>query len=777
MLEFGHTEHNSRPDRRGLKLCLPLLLIAATLSMQGALAAEREEMMITAQKRGEQALQDVPIAVQAISSDQIRNAAALELSDIAPWISSLIVQDLGPGDRKYIIRGVNSTATSAVGVYYGEAPITSRTKQDGGGRQADIELHDIERIEVLKGPQGTLYGASSSAGTIRYVPNRPDASALDYNVGGLLSTTEDGGENYNINGMVNVPIVSDTLALRAVGWYTQEDGFIDNLLLNQEDINDNEVTGAKLAGEWLISDNWTLSAFGLYQNREVGGSSRQMPILQDTLATNRAGPDVEPTLTALGFGQPDGAVRTTQQYAVTPWDEDTTLLNGTLEWDTGPGNLVATVSYFEREIDFHFDSSPICIFFVSCSLSGPVVTADTFQPQTREVTSAEARWSSAFDGPVQFVAGGFYSTEDKTFASQVVETGADGIQLSPFEPGADIPGQNATVFGRIKEDELDQWAVFGEVEWFITDQWSVLGGVRYYDFEINSSNVETQPFFAVPSLVPTNFTEEGDEVTYKANVTYRITDDALIYATYSEGYRPGGTNDIAFIEPGTTPPPPGFGPDNLSNYEIGWKTSIMENRIDINGALFYIDWEDLQTATFDPDSPFNIVRNAGEAEITGVEFDISATPVDGFYLNLSGSFQNAEYASDVPGNDPNVPFALDGQSIPNVPDFQFGAIVEYSWQAFGQTEAMIRGDWSFQDDRIIFPNDPANDIPLDSFHLFGVRAALEADNWTVALFVRNLFDEDNAAFDGINSAQDPRGIVTARPRTIGVQLQYRMGSR
>ena len=127
MLEFGHTEHNSRPDRRWLKLCLPLLLIAATLSMHGALAAEREEMMITAQKRGEQALQDVPIAVQAISSDQIRDAAALELSDIAPWISSLVVQDLGPGDRKYIIRGVNSTATSAVGVYYGEAPIPSRT--------------------------------------------------------------------------------------------------------------------------------------------------------------------------------------------------------------------------------------------------------------------------------------------------------------------------------------------------------------------------------------------------------------------------------------------------------------------------------------------------------------------------------------------------------------------------------------------------------------------------------------------------------------------------
>ena len=140
-------------------------------------------------------------------------------------------------------------------------------------------------------------------------------------------------------------------------------------------------------------------------------------------------------------------------------------------------------------------------------------------------------------------------------------------------------------------------------------------------------------------------------------------------------------------------------------------------------------------------------------------------------------FSNVGGSGGFTGNDTNVPFALDGQSIPNVPDFQFGAIAEYSWQAFGSNEATIRGDWSFQDDRIIFPNDPANDIPLDSFHLFGLRAALEADNWTVALFVKNLFDEDDAAFDGINSAQDPRGIVTARPRTIGVQLQYRMGAR
>ncbi len=748
---------------------LALLTCAGIASVtQAAWAAEMEEIMITATKRGEQALQEVPIAVQAFTGDQIRRQVALELIDLAPQISSLIVQDLGPGDRKYIIRGVNSTATAAVGVYYDETPITARSKQDGGGRQAAIELVDIDRIEVLKGPQGTLYGASSSAGTIRYIPNRPDPTGIDATVGSFVSTTEDGGENYHVDGMFNLPVVEDVLALRGVGWYTNEDGFVDNILLGNDDINDNEVWGLKLGGEWLINEDFTWSAFTIYQDRDVGGTSRQMPIVQDTLATNRADPAIEPSLTALGFGQPSGDERTTQSYTQTPWDEETTLVGTKVEWGIGPGNLLASVNWFKREVKFRFDSSPICMFFGGC----PQFAADTFQPQEREVTSGEIRWASDLSGPVQFVVGGFVSNEDKDFEVQVVESGSNGNPVAPFSPG-----DPATIFGRTKSDDLDQYALFGEVEWYINDQLSVLGGIRYYDFEIDSSNVETQPFFAVPSLVPVKFNVDGDEVTYKANLTYRFTDQALGYATYSEGYRPGGTNDIAFIAPGDPPPPPGFGPDKLKNYELGWKTEWLDQSLTFNGALFYIDWEDLQTATFDPNSPFNVVRNAGEAEITGVEFDLTATPIEGLYLTLTGSIQNAEYNDDVPGSDPATPFARDGDDIPNVPDYQFGAVGEYTWQVFGDKEASVRADWSYLDDRITAPNDSSSNIDLDSFHLVGLRAGIETDYWTAALFVRNLFDEDESAYDGINTPQDPRAIVTARPRTIGVQFEYRVGGR
>jgi len=762
MLDYRDTKHKA-PNRRFLKLGTAALVVVGMLLAQGAVA--REEMLITSSKRGAQSLQEVPIAVQALGAEDIQQSVALDIAELAPQISSFVVQDLGPGDRKYIIRGVNSTATAAVGVYYDEAPMTARSKQDGGGRQAAIELHDIERVEVLKGPQGTLYGASSSAGTVRYIPYSPDTTKVDYNVGGLLSFTEDGGTNYNVNGMVNMPVVADTLALRAVGWYTDDDGFIDNVLIGngQEDINDNEVAGFKLAGAWNINDDVTLSAFGIYQNRKVGGTSRQMPVLQDTLVANRTMFATE--LAAAGFGQPAAEKRTTQSYTITPWDEDLTLLDAKLEWNTGPGSLLATLNYYEREVDFNFDSTPILLTF------GVPVPAITEEPQKRDVTSAEIRWASAFDGPVQFILGGYWSSEDKDFDVHVIASDENGVPFGPF-----MPGDPNTIFGRNKTDNLDQYAVFGEAEWFITEKLSVLGGLRYYDFSIDSANIETQPFGATPSDVPLSVTQDGDKTTGKINLAYRFTDNAMMYGTISQGFRPGGTNDIAFVPPGTTPPPAGFGPDELTNYEIGWKTSLIENRINFNGAVFYIDWEDLQTVTFDPASPFNIVRNVGKAEITGVEFDVNANPVDNIYLSLTASFQDPVFASDVPGGDPgSPPYALDGQNIPNVPEVQLGAIAEYTWQMFGDNEASIRGDWSYQDDRNILPNNPAENIVLESYNLFGVRLGLDAANWTAALFVKNLFDEDNAAYDGINSGQDPRAIITAWPRTIGIQLQYRMG--
>ena len=721
-----------------------------------------EEVVVSASKRGEQRLQDIPVAVQALNANQIRNEVATELSELAPQISSLVVQDLGPGDREYIIRGVNSTATATVGVYYDEAVITARSKQDGGGRQADIELHDLARVEVLKGPQGTLYGASSMSGTVRYIPNRPNSRELEASVGGTLSTTEDGGDNFQVNGMLNLPVIQDVLALRAVGWTTDEDGFIDNTLLDNEDINDNQVDGGKLAFEWAANDQLLVSGFALRQDREVGGTSRQMPVLQDTFAENQAA-FAEP-LAASGFGMPAAEERTVQSYTITEWDEELELYSGKFEWTHAKGNLLGAISQFERTVDFNFDSTPVLLSF------GVPVPAITSQPQEREITNAELRWSSNFDGPVQVLVGGFYSEEDKDFVTQVIASGPDGRPLADFEPG-----DPNSIFGRSKTDTLEQQAVFGEVEYQLNERWTVLGGVRWYSFDIASENQELQPFGGTPSEVPTRFSVDDDKVTGKLNITYNVSDDAMVYGTWSQGYRPGGTNDVAFIAPGTPVPPAGFGPDELDNWELGWKLSLLENRVTMNGAVYFIDWQDIQVSSFDANSPFEVVRNEGEAEVTGIEFDIQARPMPGLDLSLAASFQEAEFTSTIPGSSPDAPFALDGQSIPNVPDFQIGASAQYRWLVSGAMEAAARLSYSYTDDRLTQPNDPAVNVPLDSYSLVNARLGLENDSWNVALFAKNLLDEEDAAIDGINSNQDPRAIVTVRPRTIGLQLQYRFG--
>ncbi len=736
-----------------------LLLTGAVAPFAAAQEAVLEEVLVTAAKRGEQVLQDVPLAVQAITADQIRDQVATDFSDLAPQISSLVVQDLGPGDRKYIIRGVNSTATATVGVYYDEAVVTARTKQDGGGRQAAVELHDIARVEILKGPQGTLYGASSMSGTVRYVPNAPDSSKFEGAIGGTWSDTADGGGNAQINGMVNVPIVEDVLAIRAVGWYTDEDGWIDNLLLDNEDINTNEVTGFKLAGQWRVNDKVTLTAWGLNQRREVGGSSREMPQTQALLAVNQA--LFQQELAAAGFGIPEADKRTTQSYTITPWDEDMDSYSAKLAWETDSGNLVAAISRFEREVDFAFDSTPILLFF------GVPTPAVTLQPQTREVTAGEIRWASDLDGPAQFVVGGFYSREDKDFQTQVIATGADGKTLGPFSPGSDI-----TIFGRSKTDSLDQTAVFGEVEWAIDDRWSVLGGARWYSFEIDSANQELQPFGGTPSEFPQTFNVDDDKITVKGSISYRVSDDALVFATVSQGYRPGGTNDVAFVAPEDPPPPAGFGPDELTNYEFGWKLSLLDNLVTFNGAIFFIDWEDIQVPTFDPNSPFNVVRNEGEAQVTGIEIDLLARLMPGLDLSLVASWQKAEYGSRIPGGDADSPFALNGDPIPNVPDYQLGATAQYNWAVFGDVDALVRLEYSYVDDRIILPNNPAADVPLDSFSLVNARIGLQTERWILALYGKNLTDEENAVHDAINSSQDPRAIITARPRAFGLQAQY-----
>ena len=726
-----------------------------------------EEITVTATKRGAQRLQDVPATIQAFSGDDIRDMLATEFFDIAGFIPGLQFQDLGPGDKEYVIRGINSSGAATVGVYYDEAVITARNKQDGGGRQADIELHDLARIEVLKGPQGTLYGASSMSGTIRFIPNAPDPGTMDAGGGAQLSDTRKGGTNYKVDAMVNLPLVQDKLALRAVGWYTNESGYVDNVRLGQKNINDNEVTGGRFALRWLPTPELDLSAAAVIQSRDVGGSSRFSP---------QYAPGYLADLQNFGFATPPLGDLTNQDFTVNNWDEDITLYSLKGSYDAGWGTFFATTNFFDREVEFRFDSTPILLFF------GAPVPGLTFEPQERKVRSSEVRFASKFDGPVNFVVGGFNSHEKKKFEVQVLATDINsGLPLGPFDVSKDffLDGPpNAAIFGRFVNDSIDEWAGFGEVTIDVTERLSITGGLRYYTFDFSSVGKETKPFVGFDTGTrEVNIATDGNTTQFKANASYRVDDDHLVYFTAAEGFRIGGTNDAA-INPFNVTVPEGFDPDSLWNYELGWKGALADNRVVFNLAAYLIFWNDIQVEGVDPSGAFPIISNAGKARIDGFEFDVTFRPVPGFELALGGSVQNARLTEDqpladpaAPGFDPNA--GLKGDPIPNVPDFQGFASAEYRHEVAQGIDGLVRLDISYRGKtQTQFRRASPFSVDLDNYALVNLKIGVTSERWDLTLFARNLTDK-RAQVDAINSAQDPLAFITVRPRTFGLDARVR----
>lgn len=725
-----------------------------------------EEITVTATKRGEQRLQDVPATIQAFGGGDIEDLLATEFSDLAGFIPGLQFQDLGPGDKEYIIRGINSGGAATVGVYYDEAVITARNKQDGGGRQADIELHDLARVEVLKGPQGTLYGASSMSGTLRFIPNAPDPSAIDFNAGSQLSETEEGGTNYKLDAMINLPIVADKLALRVVGWTTDESGYVDNVRLDQKNINSNNVDGVRAALRFLPTDTLDFTVSALVQDRDVGGSSRFSPVQQDIFLDN---------LVAFDFPTPALGDLTNQGFTVDDWDEKIEIYGFKGEYDAGWGSFFATTNYFERKVDFRFDSTPILLFF------GVPTPAVTFQPQKRQLWSNEIRFASNFDSPVNFVVGGFSSFEKKEFEVQVLATNELGRPSGAFDVTRDFlldgpPG--AAIFGRFVNDDIDELAAFGEVTWEVTDRLTILGGIRYYDFDFTSVGKETKPFFGFDDGTREIDIKTGGNTTqFKANASWRVSDDHLVYFTASEGFRIGGTNDAA-INPFNVTVPEGFDPDSLWNYELGWKGALLDNRIQFNIAGYLIFWSDVQVEGIDPSGAFPLITNAGKARIDGVEFDVTLRPTPGLELAFGGSVQDARITEDQPLSDPNSssfdPNAgLKGDPLPNVPDFQGFASAQYTYPLTQELDGLVRLDATYRGDtQNQLRGDSPFNVDLDNYALLNLKIGLSSEHWDLMLFARNLTDK-RAQVDAINSAQDPLAFVTVRPRTWGADLRYR----
>jgi iron complex outermembrane receptor protein len=752
---------------RGRRLALLASAGVSTLCLISASAQAApepnsvSEVLVTAGKRGDQRVMDVPGAIQAITGATLQKSGAASVIDIATKVPGLQLQDRGPGDKKYVIRGINSTGDSTTGVYYDEAVISGSNANDGGGREADIRLYDLDRIEVLRGPQGTLYGASSESGTIRFITKKPNLTGVDGYVTGEVSDTHKGGTNYGANGAINLPIIDNVLAARVVGWTNDDSGYIDQSRLPGgvlKDVNTDRTQGGRLTVLYAPTDNLKITASVTDQTTKSKGSSRYTPA--GVMSFGDA---------ADGYPPVPGGDLINTDLTRSPWHEHLDVYSLTGEYKFAQGTLTGTINQFKRDIDYSFDSTPILFSF------GVPVPAATLEPQSRKVTSGEIRYASDFEGPLNFV-GGVYGQRDETdLTVNVIRTNAFGLPAGPFSPlNSDDalinPTTGNTFFGRTDHRKTTSYAGFGELTWQVTDKFSLLGGFRYFRETLDGLQLTTHPFGgfgAAPAGSQANH-DVFHKPTFKVTAKYKFDADLMVYATASEGFRGGGLNPANL--PFASGIPLGFSPDSLWNYEVGAKGRLMDGLVTYDVAAYYIDWKDIQVSEVDATGAFPFTSNAGGARVYGLEGQVEIHPAEGLIVNLNGSYQNAQLTEDqpaIPGN-PNI--GHDGDRIPNVPRFQGSLSVEYTHPLTGDLDGTLAADIGYRGstDTQLNTTSPFN-VPLASYTLVNLRASISNELWTGTVFARNLTDE-RAQIDAISSTQDPLARLTVRPRTLGVSV-------
>jgi outer membrane receptor protein involved in Fe transport len=718
------------------------LISAGLAQAQSASSRSIDEIVVTASKRGDQFIQDVPVTIQAISGDRLQEIGALDFNDYFRQIPGLSVNDQGPGHKTYIIRGISSSGAGTVGLYFDETIITGEYLSSEGGRQPDIRMFDMNRIEVLKGPQGTTFGSSSLSGTIRWMPNYPDLSEFDAEVGAALSSTSDASfPSWTVDAMVNVPIVEDRFAMRVAATAIDKEGYIDTRFA--EGVNSDEAEAVRAMFAFQATDNLLLSLTAMTQHSETDGRNGHMDLLIDL--------PVSPSLN----GGPAPSDHWNNALSAEPFEDDIDLYNLKGEYTADWGTITATGSILDRETDFFRDASAeieiITGFTFPADGSGQTTI---IQPQDRKLTSGELRFASAWDGPVQVLLGGFTQEEERDFQSAV-------FTVDPAS--GEVTGSSTTLLDRLVHTEITEKAVFGEMTWQATDQLALTGGVRWFDFDLDELATAVTGFPGSPGSGPgTPLASDESDSIFKFNIAYNFDDDMLGYATFSQGYRAGGTNDQTAASLAGVTIPPGFGSDSVDNYEIGLKSTLMEQRLVFNASVFYMDWTDIQVtqrAVAPGGLQFAYRGNGGAAEVKGLELELQSYFSESLQLGATFGYTNAELTEDLP----IVNDGLDGDTLPYVPEISISLNGRYEFPFLTNVggTGFVGGDLTFQDDQVnrLRPTDSTY-REIDSYTLVNLRFGVEGDDWTAIAGLKNAFDEDETtAYTFNGNSQPPVGFV------------------
>ena len=653
-----------------------------------------------------------------------------------------------------------------VGVFYDESPVSGSvgTTSDAAGSTPDFRLFDVQRAEVLRGPQGTLYGSGSMGGTVRIIYEKPKADLIEAAVAGSLSAVESGGVGGSVDAMVNVPIVNDVIALRLVGNYNQFAGYADNVFYNRKNINDGHSYGGRALLRITPSDALTVDLAAFYEK----------------VATD----------------SPRWIAETGQRYATDGRSEsgnyDTNrIFSGTLNYDFGPVALTAVTTYFHRDRIVVGDVSDTfngranaagCQRYQlsnarACSptemsdyltLTNRILYSRLYQPQFVKNWTNELRLSSVGSGPFNWTVGAYAEDRKTEVRSTLLTADPNSGMLQPFV--------DANIFyDRTINDHLKQKALFAELSYKFFDKLTLTAGARYFDYDKTvGGRVDKGQIHYVSRVTP--FQEarsKEDGVVYKFNASYELNPDYMVYAQASQGFRPGGVNQVIGLPAALA----AYTSDSLWNYEVGVKTHPMAG-VYFNLTGYRIDWDNLQVSgrTSGTGSVFGLISNAGAARIEGFEAELTTTPLTGLSVSANLGYTNprlsVEQVSEVV-----VATGRKGDRLAFVPRWNASGSAEYTWGISDALDGIARVDAAYVGSSYstLSPTDVFR-RKIDAYQLVNARVGLQAadSDWNAFLFVTNVFDA--AAVNSRSSSSNTGGkttVFSAPPRTWGISLLKR----
>ncbi|MFV3073741.1 TonB-dependent receptor [Niveispirillum fermenti] len=721
------------PLLAGLALtALPLLPSMAQST--GSQEILLEEIIVTAQKRLEN-LQTVPASVSVLSGAQMAKSSPGGLADYAAYLPGFSVTSAGtPGQVTIALRGISAVGQAAtVGTYIDDTPLGSSSNYARATSFAlDLFPYDIQQVEVLRGPQGTLYGASTMGGLLKYVTRQPDLNKTEVRFGAEMSGTDKaGGANWGVRGQVNIPLVEDRLAIQASAFRQENAGYIDNPMTGARNTNPVDQEGARIAALWRPAETVTVRLSALFQKVD---------------ALNNSVAAYDPVTDRPLGGRLDSRYRMDQSF-----DKDLSFYSGTLDWDLDWANLTSATSYSKAETVQGQDASLVYGDLFPMFTGGAVAPglAPFELGLDLEKWTQEVRLTSPSGQGFEWMLGGFYTWEDSVQAQLLNATDINGNPVPGLDPMAivSIPSR------------YEEVAVFGNATVALTDRFDVTAGLRWARNEQDYQQITDGALVGGAAEMVGASSE--NVLTFMVSPRLRVNDDLTLYTRVASSYRPGGPN-VAL--PGL---PPSVDADTLISYEGGVKSTLLDGRLLANAAVFLIDWKDIQIAA--SNGGIGYLENGGKARSAGLEFETVLLPGDGWRLGFNGAYTDAFFKGDVPSVG-----ALDNDRLPLIPKFSFSVTADQEIALAGDWTGNFGGGYRWSGSTYnAAPNAPEA-VSTKSYGVLDLHAGVSDGTVSVRAFVRNAMNSRaTTSASMLTSAvgvQQQIDRTVLQPRTIGLSL-------